>query len=89
MASITLQNALADINAHPDEPFSIVYVSYDKNRPNKRGRTISIENAIKAGASHNTMLNQTIGLRPAGNSAHIHTAHIHSIVAYNGQMVLI
>lgn len=89
MATITLQNALDDINAHPDEPFSVVYVSYDKSRKKNRGRIISIEQGIKAGASHNTSLNQTIGLRPAGNSAHIHTAHIHSIVAYNGQMVMI
>ena len=88
MATITLQNALADINAHPDEPFSIVYVSYDKNRKEKRGRIISLDNAIKSGASHNTVQNQTIGLRPSGNSTHIHTAHIHTIVVYNGQMVL-
>jgi hypothetical protein len=89
MATIPLQKALANINAQPDEPFSIVYLSYDKTRPNTRGRVVALDNCAKAGASHNTKENQTIGLRPIGNTAHIHTAHIHSIVSYNGQMVIL
>lgn len=89
MATIPLQKALAEINAAPNEPFSIVYLSYDKNRADRRGRTISLDKCVKAGTSHNAVNNQTIGLRPVGNTAHIHTAHIHAIMVYNGQKVVI
>ncbi len=88
MATITLQRALEEINSLSDEAFSITYLSYDKNRKDSRGREITLQNCVKSGSAHNAVKNQTIGLRPVGNSMHIHTAHIYSLMVYNGQMII-
>jgi len=87
MELITLTQALKQMNS--GKPFQLKFVTCNQSL-NTGGEIIELKNAFKIGAKYNLKNNDMISLRQQHNEEHHpYPVHIHLIVEFNNQKVVI
>lgn len=68
-------------------PFSITFVTYDKNR-RTGGKVKTLAKAVRCGAAHNLQRARQFAVKPANGDGHQYPIHLRLVLRVNGEVVL-